>query len=71
MTTLHARVPKALAHEINKLVKLKLFKNESHVVEFAIKKMLAEQSREYLRELVKNMEIKEKDMFNEWEKIRG
>lgn len=70
MTTLQARVPEGLAKEVNRLVKLGLFKNESEVIQIALKKMLAEQSREYLRDIVKNMGIKEKEMISEWKKIR-
>jgi len=70
MTTLQATVPEKLVKEVNRLVKLGLFKDESEVVEVALKKMLAEQSREYLRDLVKNMGIKKREMLDEWKKMR-
>ncbi len=70
MTTLQVRVPEGLAKEVNRLVRLGLYKNESDVIQMALTKMLAEQSREYLRDLVKNMGIKEKEMLSEWEKTR-
>jgi hypothetical protein len=39
-------------------------------VKVALEKMLAEQSREYLRELTKSAGIKRNEMLEEWKRIR-
>ena len=39
-------------------------------METALKKMFAEQSRDYLRNLAKERKISKKEMIREWEKIR-
>ena len=70
MTNLQAKVPKSLARDISYLVKLGLFKDESEVVRVALEKMLAYESREYLRGIAKSMRIKEKEVIEEWKKIR-
>ncbi len=70
MTTLQATISENLIKEVKRLIKLGLFKDESEVIQVALKKMLAEQSREYLRDLAKNMKVNEKEMIDEWRKIR-
>lgn len=67
---LEATVSKDLAQEVENMVKLGLFRDTSEVVESALKKMLAEQSREYLRDLVKNIGLTEKELIREWKKTR-
>ena len=71
MANLQANVSQNLKREIANLVKLGLFKSESEVVQVALKKMLAEQSRDYLRDLTKRLKISKKEMLKELEKIRG
>ncbi len=70
MANLQANISQSLKREVLDLVKLGVFKNESEVVQVALKKMLAEQSREYLRDLAKRKRISKKEMLKEWEKIR-
>ncbi len=71
MTTLQATVPVDIVKDVNRLIKLRLFKDESEVIRVALRKMLAEQSRDYLRDLTRVAGIKEKEMVDEWKKIRG
>jgi Arc/MetJ-type ribon-helix-helix transcriptional regulator len=52
-------------------VELGVFKDESEAVNVAVKKMLANQSREYLRDLAKRKNITKKELLAEWEKTRN
>jgi len=70
MANLQANVSQNLKREVTNLVKLGLFKSESEVVQVALKKMLAEQSRDYLRDLTRRLKISKKEMLKEWKKIR-
>jgi len=70
MANLQVNVSSGLKQEVVNLVKLGLFKNESHVIEISLKKMFAEQSREYLRDLSRRLKISKKEMLKKWEKIR-
>ncbi|MCK4401296.1 hypothetical protein KAW08_03195 [bacterium] len=71
METLEARVPGDLYSEIKERVRLKLYSNESQVVVKGLKKVFAEESREYLRSLVKGLGVDEGEMLNEAKRIRG
>jgi len=71
MRTLEARVPGDLYSEIKERVRLKLYSSESQVVVKGLKKVFAEESREYLRGLVKGLGVSETEMLNEARKIRG
>ena len=71
MTTLQATVPVDIVKDVNRLIKLRLFKDESEVIRVALRKMLAEQSRDYLCDLARNTGIKKEEMIDEWKKIRG
>ncbi len=70
MKLIRAKVPDKLGREVENLVKSGVFKNTSEVVSVALKKMLAEQSREYLRDLTANIGIAEGEMLKEWKEIR-
>ncbi len=70
MKLIRAKVPDNLSREVENLVKSGVFRNTSEVVSIALKKMLAEQSREYLRDLTANMGITEGEMLKEWKGIR-
>lgn len=71
MANLQANISQNLKREVSVLIKLGVFKDESEVIQVALKKMLAEQSREYLRDLTKREKITEREMLKEWEKIRS
>lgn len=70
MRTLQTKVPEYLYREVEELVKLGLFRNNSEVLRAALKKTLAEQSREYLRDLVERMGIIEKEMLKTLKEVR-
>ena len=71
MANLQANISQNLKREVSVLIKLGVFKDESEVIQVALKKMLAEQSREYLRDLTKREKITKREMLKEWEKIRS
>lgn len=70
MKVIQATIPDGLRKEVEDLVKSGVFKDTSEVVRVALKKMLAQQSREYLRELTQRAGIKKSEMLKEWERIR-
>lgn len=71
MRIVQATIPDDLIREVEDLTRAGVFRNTSEVINVALKKMLAEQSREYLRELVKNAGIKKSEMLSEAKKVRG
>ena len=71
MKVIQAKIPDELSKEVEDLINFGIFKDTSEVVKVALKKMLAEQSREYLRELAKSASTKENEMLKEWKMIRG
>jgi len=70
MANIQVKISDEIIKEVNSLIKLGLYKNEVEVMETALKKMFAEQSRDYLRNLAKERKISKKEMIREWEKIR-
>lgn len=67
---LTVKISKDVLFEIKERVRLRLYPNESEVVGKALKKAFAQEARDYLRNLVKAQDITEKEMLNEWRKIR-
>jgi len=70
MKVIQAKIPDDLSGEVENLIHFGVFKDTSEVVKVALEKMLAEQSREYLRELTKSAGIKRNEMLEEWKRIR-
>jgi Arc/MetJ-type ribon-helix-helix transcriptional regulator len=70
MKIIQAKIPDELSKEVEDLVNFGIFKDTSEVVRVALKKMLAEQSREYLRELTKGAGVRRNEMLEEWKRIR-
>ena len=70
MKVIQAKIPDELSKEVEDLINFGIFKDTSEVVKVALKKMLAEQSREYLRGLAKSAGIQENEMLKEWKMIR-
>ncbi|MCK4353447.1 hypothetical protein KAW65_08590 [candidate division WOR-3 bacterium] len=68
--TLQAKLPKELYSEIKERVRLGLYSNESEAINAALKKAFAEEAREFLKGLIKNMKISKKEMLEEWKKVR-
>jgi Arc/MetJ-type ribon-helix-helix transcriptional regulator len=70
MKVIQAKIPDDLSSEVENLINFGVFKDTSEVVKVALEKMLAEQSREYLRDLTKSAGIKRNEMLEEWKRIR-
>lgn len=71
MKVLQARLPNRLYGEIEELVTLGLFKDRSEVITAALKRMLAEESREYLRDLARTCGFTERSMLRELKSLRA
>ena len=70
MKVIQATISDEINRDVEELVKIGIYRDTSEVVKAALKKMLAEQSREYLREITSIAGIKERDMLKEWKRIR-
>ncbi len=70
MKVIQAKIPDNLSNKVENLISFGVFKDTSEVVKVALEKMLAEQSREYLRDLTKSAGIKRSEMLEEWKRIR-
>lgn len=70
MKVIQATIPDEINRNVEELIKIGIYRDTSEVVKAALKKMLAEQSREYLREITSVSGIKEKDLLKEWKRIR-
>ena len=70
MRVIQATVPDELVREMEGLTRSGVFKDNSEVINVALKKMLAEQSREYLREIVRKAGIKKSEMLAEGKRVR-
>lgn len=64
------KIPKGIYSQITERVRLGLFKNETEVIEEALKKTFAEESRDFLRTMIKNAGISKRSMLQEWKKLR-
>lgn len=64
------RIPKGIYSQITERVRLGLFKNETEVIERALEKTFAEESRDFLRTMIKNAGITERSLLQEWKKLR-
>jgi len=70
LKTVQVKVPERLYNEIQGRIKTGIYADQSEVLKEALKKMFAEESREFLREIVKRKRITKKEMLKEWKKIR-
>jgi len=70
LKTVQVKVPERLYNEIQGRIKIGIYADQSEVLKEALKKMFAEESREFLREIVKRKRITKKEMLKEWKKIR-
>lgn len=68
---LEAKISTDLFNEVDERVRLGLFSTRSEVVNKALGKAFAEDSREYLRRFIKKSGISEKAMIKEWKNIRN
>ena len=67
---IQARVPERLYREIEKRVVSGMYENKSEVIRDALRKLLAEHSRDSLREFARKTGITEKEMLKELKKLR-
>ena len=65
------KVSEELYAEIEERIRLGLYSDESEIIESALRKFFAEEAREYLRGLAKSAKLKEKEMLEEWKKVRS
>ena len=70
MKVIQATISDEINRNVEELIKIGLYRDTSEVVKTALKKMLAEQSRKYLRETTGIAGIKEREMLKEWKRIR-
>lgn len=68
---LQARIPRRLYERVENRIKLGLYSNKSEIVREALRRMFAEQSREFLRELIEKTGMTEREMLKELRKIRS
>ncbi len=57
--------------EMKDRIRLGLYSCESEIISRALKKVFAQESREFLRALAKRERVTEKSMLSEWRKIRN
>lgn len=67
---IQAKVPEKLYDEIQERIEIGIYADQSELLKDASSKMFAEESREFLRELVKRKRITKKEMLREWRKVR-
>ncbi len=70
MKTIQANISEGIYKALERGIRLGLYKDENEVVNKALVKLFAEQSRDFLRKLTKNLNISEKEMLSEAEKLR-
>ena len=68
---LQIKIPENIGSEIRERVRLGLYSDESEVVNKALRKAFAEEARQFLRELIRQEGLSEKEMIEEWRKVRG
>ncbi len=70
LKSIQARVPDELYEEIDRRIDSGMYTSKSEVIREALRKLFAEQSRSFLRDLVNEMELSEEEMIEEWIKVR-
>ncbi|MGM0510937.1 MAG: ribbon-helix-helix domain-containing protein [Thermoplasmatota archaeon] len=70
LKNVQARVPEELYEEIDRRIESGMYASKSEVIREALRKMFAEQSRSFLRDLVEELEITKEEMLDEWIKVR-
>lgn len=71
MKNISATIPDIIYEAINRRIKIGLYSDKNEVINIALEKMFAEESRDFLRKLTKGFDIKEADLLSELEKVRG
>ena len=70
LKSVQARVSEELYDEIDKRIESSMYASKSEVIREALRKLFAEQSRNFLRELAEEEDISEDEMLEEWIKVR-
>ncbi|ODS34931.1 MAG: hypothetical protein A7316_04680 [Candidatus Altiarchaeales archaeon WOR_SM1_86-2] len=70
MKNVYVSIPDEMYKSIENRVDLGIYSNVDEVVNKALKKMFAEQSREFLRKMTKNLGITKDDVLSELENVR-
>ena len=65
------RIPRDIYSEMKDRIRLGLYSSESELISKALKKVFAQESREFLRALAKREKITERSMLSEWRKTRN
>ena len=65
-----ARIPESVARELDELVESEMYASRSEVIREALRKLLAENRRESLRELAERAGVDEDEMLDELEDVR-
>ena len=65
------KIPKDIYCEMKDRIRLGLYSSESEVISKALKKVFAQESREFLKLLARREKVTEKSMLMEWRKIRN
>ena len=71
MKNIYAKIPDMIYEAIDSRVKTGLYSDKNEVINIALEKMFAGESRKFLRNLVKGFDIKEADLLSELEKVRN
>ena len=65
-----ARIPESVEHEIDKLVESGMYASRSEVIREAVRKLLAENRRDAVRELAERAGVNEDEMLDELNDVR-
>lgn len=65
-----ARIPESVEEELDQLVESEMYASRSEVIREALRKLLAENRRESLRELAERAGVGEDEMLDELDDVR-
>ena len=65
------KIPRDIYSEMKDRIRLGLYSSESEIINKALKKTFAQESRGFLKTFVKRQKISERSMLSEWRKIRN
>lgn len=65
------KIPKDIYSEMKDRIRLGLYSSESEIINRALKRVFAQESRDFLRALARRKKITERGMLSEWRKIRN
>lgn len=65
-----ARIPESVARELDDLVESGMYASRSEVIREALRKLLAENRRDSLRELAEHAGVSEDEMLDELDEVR-